>query len=259
MNSAEMITPSLDLSDYELNLPIPRRPRSSPSPSPTRIRPISSRRSSAIIQFPPEPVKLKFPRAPLPPEQFIFFPQPVHIVKSNMRNQWLYGWKQASTIVVAGVIQAQNRENAEKQMTILPTVFKIQILGKLFNSRPDEAKHLKLDPGSSSKPLLEIYIATERSQKSIESNSNATIILYQPPSRTQLQFFSLTELQLDLNSFSLPSVASDTTSITAYTEEEILSEKLRKSAKLDFTHTSNASVGEAVDLEQVIEHVCKYQ
>lgn len=97
-----------------------------------------------------------------------------------------------------------------------------------------------------------------------------TTVLYTPPSRSQLQFFSLTPLQLDLNSFtsrqprrrrrSVSSVVAVAEQETAKVQSERakLVAKLKRTARLDFTSPTEGEEGLAggiVDLAEVVDWV----
>jgi len=94
-------------------------------------------------------------------------------------------------------------------------------------------------------------------------------VLYTPPSRSQLQFFSLTPLQLDLNSFSsrrphrrrrsvsaVVAVAEQETQ-QAQSERAQLAAKLKRATRLDFASPTEGQVltGGVVDLGEVVDWV----
>jgi hypothetical protein len=167
-------------------------------------------------------------------------------------------------------LQAIDQQDAQQR---LDTVFNhlshhLIILGTCSHSS-DKGKarasdHTPPTPSTS----FHIYLSSTSSPTLTPSSPPTTLILYTPPKRSQLQFLSLVPLQLDLNSFDAPPTPGSSTAAKkaeaearkkrdkeGRTEEHVLGEKLRRSAKLDFSSPTNAPAVAVADLEEVVDWV----
>lgn len=242
------------------------------SPALGRPSSISSRRSSAIYQLPPlaPPSPTPPPNPPPLPAQFLFFPLPTPQAttpqaQAAASHRYLFGWKGTHASLVAGILHAIDQEDAQQR---LDTTFNhlshhLIILGTC-SSASDQPPHAP----STSSPSFHIHLNSTSSPTLAPTSPPTTLILYTPPKRSQLQFLSLVPLQLDLNSFDAPPTPGSSTAAKkaeaearkkrdkdGRTEEHVLGEKLRRSAKLDFSSPSNAPPVAVADLEEVVDWV----
>ncbi|ORY41449.1 N-acetylglucosaminyl transferase component-domain-containing protein [Leucosporidium creatinivorum] len=243
------------------------------SPALGRPSSVTSRRSSAIYQLPPlAPPSPPLPAPPPTPAQFLFFPLPTPKAitpkaQANAQHAQLYlfGWNGTHASLVAGLLLAIDENDAQQRLdsTFNHLNHHLIILGTASTS-----SNPPLDAPSTSSPSFHIHLSSTLSPTLTPTTPPTTLILYTPPKRSQLQFLSLVPLQLDLNSFDAPPTPGSSTAAKkaeaearkkrdkeGRTEEHVLGEKLRRSAKLDFTSPSNAMPVAVADLEEVVDWI----
>lgn len=251
------------------------------SPALGRPSSVSSRRSSAIYQLPPlAPPSPPLAAPPPAPAQFLFFPLPtpraatLQAQASTTATQlYLFGWQGRHACLVAGILQAVDHHDAQQRLdTVCNHLNHHLIILGTASAASDKGKARASDQPppapSASLPSFHIDLSTISSPSLAPTSPPTTLILYTPPKRSQLQFLSLVPLQLDLNSFDAPptpgsSAAAKKAEAEARkkrdkegrTEEHVLGEKLRRSARLDFTSPSNAPPVAVADLEEVVDWV----
>ncbi|KAM0755312.1 Gpi1-domain-containing protein [Meredithblackwellia eburnea MCA 4105] len=200
-----------------------------------------------------------------------FFPSPLPGITPTAREQdrhhYVYGWEYGTVVVVAGAVEAASVEQAEQQLVVKRIESdRVSLIGRLSRGVDGEKKAAYKNGGMNKmngvknrvKELRWTVNLAEDGTPSITdwTHSHVTPILYTQPSRTNYQFFSLTPLQLDLNSFSTPSqneIESDNkdddgAEAKERVEAEVLSDKIRALKELDF---SGVDVP-AADLERVV-------
>ncbi|KAM0792267.1 hypothetical protein ACM66B_004959 [Microbotryomycetes sp. NB124-2] len=245
----------------------------SPSPSP-QLRPwlprhnsSSSRRSSAIYQFPVDPPAAGVVHPPAhEPEHFVFFPISLPCCAApttSAARVYLFGWRAQHATVVAGSIHASSYRAAIAQLTdkLNGNLRGLEIVG-LSVSKGKQA--ITTDDAAQGGDLITFETASDNGPTLLASHERASIVTYSPPNRTQLQFLSLSPLQLDLNSFVSPlrrrrlsKKAQDKLKREDQDKAEALalSDKLRRLSELDFTGAMNSEPVAATDLHQVIDWI----
>lgn len=340
-----------------LHVPIHASPATIPTPiynsplkpSVTLSHASSSSASSSSAASPSPRRAARPPPPPARPSQFLFWPDPLPTPPHPSRQLFAYGWTKGTTTLVAGVLEADDRQAAEVGLAEVGAQLAgrratdglrivgccqrpagvglgIHSLGKgktraeacaeedvgedwegeafprwlQFELPVDGAPVVLVQPaapalktasattarGKSSRPLTNGLsgspLPAPTSPPSLNSTPRrprptsppVTIITYTPPSRAQLQFFSLTPLQLDLTSFSSgrqhrtrrrPSVSAPGSAANvaeqATKREEgkraALVAKLRRSVRLDFSSATDGGSlpGGVADLERVVDWV----
>lgn len=209
-----------------------------------------------------------------PPPHFVFFPRPLPvstaspIASTSKSVQYLYGWRGEceGAVVVAGALHAMSFGDAQesikgiaRQLGPAPGTEALCILGRCdLDDMSDKGKsNLGVDLSDS---LVQIRVSDD-GIPSTSDEALGTFVLYKPPSRSKLQFFSIVPLQLDLNSFLLPShdttIRADKTSPTKEEAEDVsLGNKIRRSSALDFSSArSNGGFSQTIDLNRAVDRV----
>ncbi|KAK4053782.1 pig-Q [Microbotryomycetes sp. JL201] len=241
----------------------------SPSPSPQprpwlpRLNSSSSRRSSAIYQLPLDPPAPPTVHPPAPePEHYVFFPTSVPCCRepaASDAHMYLFGWRGLHATVIAGSIYASSRQDAMTRLNdkLKGSLRGLTIVGRIIT------KGKQVDTSDASEDnLLTFETSSPHSTTLLAASERAAMVTYTPPNRTQLQFFSLSPLQLDLNSFVSPlrrrrlskrARAKLKREDTDKAEALALSDKLRRLSELDFTSAMSSEPIGVADLHQVID------
>ncbi|KAK4704503.1 phosphatidylinositol N-acetylglucosaminyltransferase subunit Q, partial [Phenoliferia sp. Uapishka_3] len=209
-------------------------------------------------------------RTPKRATNHIFFPSPLPTTdpvastsSAPPASTFAYGWKDGSAVVVAGALDARDWDAACRRVDAAVASFpvvgsRLEVLGQLWGTQ-ESRKHGKATQDSSTikgdPRRLNVYLSSD--SVPTLGDLSFTVVMYTPPSRSHLQFFSLVPLQLDLNLFSSPGqqIASKGTSSAEDTEAQILGDKVRQSAKLDFTSPSQRQLVSGTDLEQIVDWI----
>ncbi|KAK4058865.1 pig-Q [Microbotryomycetes sp. JL221] len=244
------------------------------------IMPSTSSSSSSNSSSPTRaPASASFP--PPPPQHYVFAPRkwPTCSITPASTSQaltFVFGWHGRHSTVVVGSVTASTRSAAFEllQHRLDGNTRQLAIVGLLVT---DKGKHRNTDGSDDENKDLLLFQSdtSDNTLLLLDSDSDRiTIVKYLPPNRTQLQFFSLSPLQLDLNSFTSPLTRSnrrhrhnnDPKSLkrmrTRHAQDEedkraelLLSNKLSRLQQLDFSsHKYQDGVG-ATDLEQVIDWI----
>ncbi|KAL8281022.1 hypothetical protein RQP46_006701 [Phenoliferia psychrophenolica] len=209
----------------------------------------------------------------------LFFPSPLPTAaplastsRAPPSTRFLYGWTTPTALVVAGAIDAFSADEANERISdLVTTAFplplhdsNLAIIGTLLLNHPlnDTGKSREgSGKGGKKKGGLKVVLSsTSRGvpiivQSSSDHQDALTTILYTPPSRSNLQFFSITPLQLDLNEFSDPRERSRVREGDAPGEDEearVLGDKVRQAAGLDFAKAKEEC---GTDLARVIDWI----
>lgn len=203
--------------------------------------------------------------------RFVFFPDPLplsaHASTSRLdaqpTNVYYYGWEDAGTLVVAGGIEALTLADAQQRLRDLPSTLAAGPRGsiRIIAESVGEGKEDKEVDPDQQLVSLKLDNGIPRLASIAPAQEPYTIIIYTPPSPSQLQFLSLLPLQLDLTSFSTPSRHGKSLSTRqtddADDENIRLSGKLRQSARLDFSSPTNHPVWRkgSPDLQLIVDRV----
>lgn len=253
-----------------------------PTPSPRRAKPLPSRRRTLkrVDAGSAHAVADEW-RTRSSTEHFVFFPEPLPrcgaaSTRSNDAElAYLFGWCTTGATVIAGSLQASSLDSARSMLRAsLGREADVQIRGRCYQASEETSTNGTAGSENDKMIFLDVRISAQGVPTVIGASPSATVVLYSPPSRTQLQFFSLQPLQLDLNSFTSPqkngflkkaklSPTSQKKRAAALpqqphleSEREILGGKLRHSAVLDFTR-EDPKMRLCADLEQVVDWVSR--
>lgn len=192
------------------------------------------------------PKHLFFP-SPLPTA-----PPPPSTSTAPPPTTYLYGWTYGAATVVAGALDAPSWADASTRVERVGAAFtegasRLKVLGRVI--RAGEGSILRGKRRLQVEPGLDVHLSPAGVPSPL---SDTTTILYTPPSRANLQFFSLEPLQLDLNRFSDP--AARDPKGDADVEGSLLGDKVRHSARLDFSRREDDA---GTELARVVDWVSR--
>lgn len=213
------------------------------------------------------------------PAQFIFYPLPFPSFNASASISdgllYLYGWKEGTTTFIAGGIYASSFDVVqtiviEARKRLLGTAGEeLKVLGvAVIKGREQNGVIESKGKGKGKQVEIELELEINAggvpslvsNHKSASIIERRTIILFKIPSKSRLQFLSLVPLQLDLNSFISAADFHHKDSVQKpvlkhKSEDTVLGDKLRQSAKLDFSSPTNAIRAEMANLKRVIDWV----
>lgn len=201
-----------------------------------------------------------------PPLDFLFFPRPFQIApfaSTSTQDQakvqcYLYGWFEGETGIVVGGIEDTSKRNVDARLSTLAG----SIPHAMSHNLTVLGTYGRWDEKGKSKAREErISISISPDGTPFASTAETSIIIYYPPSLSQLQFLSLDPLQLDLASFSTPltdSIRMKRDDSKA-NEQTLLSRNIKAAVSLDFTACDKLSISQ-INLQNVIDKVsdCLY-
>lgn len=223
--------------------------------------------------------------SPTPTATHLFFPDPLptetatpfpSTATAGPTASFLYGWVKGTTVVVAGALDAASWEDArqrvDKAAEFFPGTDALGVVGMVCScdgplnegsggaskSRRAKAKGKVEVVATGQRRALRMHLSVDGVPSVVcdESMGDVTPVFYTPPSRSNLQFFSLVPLQLDLNVFSSPGrSAMEVDASKEDQEESKLGDKIRHSVRLDFSSASRRSVRGITNLERVVDWV----
>jgi hypothetical protein len=182
---------------------------------------------------------------------FIFYPKPIPRTTISVGGEgecWLYGWREGNATVVAGAMEAEVLN--EDEATALLAGARIKLVGTLGEKLGIVGRLCRCGGAQTGKGKgrASTILAIHQNIAGMPSLcgggvEGTTIIIYTPPVRSQLQFFSLTPLQFNLHSVS---------SLDEVDPNAQLSEKVRQGVQLDFTRGGGVDMA---NLERIVDWV----